>query len=329
MVLKKKVLALVLIGVMVCGSSITALADDPVTGATGAGTNTGHLDTDIYDMILPTSSVDGLFAFTIDPENILANADKYTDNVALGDNFTANEDLVYFPQATTGAYGSTSQAVGIKAKNYVAADVSVAVAVGSAPEGKTIIPLVASEEALEAATTPSLLLTLMVGGKSGAIVTAGANVSDTILGQPEKFDTVYDNTAKEYKLQAKTTEGLAWNGVDVKLKGKVKGGTITNTVVAPTVTLTWSIAKHVGPTLAQTSYTKPASGDLEITVNDLGEDTIASCETGGAPLAASFAVISGNKVTLTADLLQYVTATSTFKIVTTGGAELEFTVAAE
>lgn len=265
MVLKKKVLALVLVGAMVCGSSITAFADD-ITGATGAGTNTGHLDTDIYNIILPTSSVDGLFTFTIDPENILSKADKFTDNVALGENFEANDELVYFPQATTGAYDSTSQAVSIKAKNYIDADVSVAVTVADPAEGKEIIPLVEDEDALEAATEPSLFLQLIVGTKNGAITADGVTVSDTIAGQPTKFDTVYDSTNKVYKLQAQTTEGLVWNGVDVKLKGAVSPGTIATNIVAPTVSLTWSLTKHESAPTASATSIEGDAGTVDITL---------------------------------------------------------------
>jgi hypothetical protein len=92
MVLKKKLLALTLVGVMVLGSSITAFAEDGSTGTlAGNGDSTGHLDTNVVTAILPTADAT-VFDFTVDPENILSKALKLKDGTAV----TANEDLVYF-----------------------------------------------------------------------------------------------------------------------------------------------------------------------------------------------------------------------------------------
>ena len=264
MVLKKRLLALALVGAMVCGSSITALAED-INGATGAGATTGHLDTDVVQEVLPTSSVDGKFAFTIDPENILASADFFTDGTtAVGSTFK-NDDLVYFPQATSGAYASSSQAVNIAAKNYIAADVSVNAKLGAAPTGKTLIPMAASEEERAAATEATLLLTVKVGTKTGAIVPGenGVTVTDTIAAQNAKFDTKWDADASEYKVVPKSD--ATFTGLDVQLIGKMKGGTVASTVVAPTVTLTWTVAKHNdAPTASATSIADNGSVDITL-----------------------------------------------------------------
>lgn len=265
----KKVAALAMTMVMVAGSSMTVFADD-ITGANAPGESTGHLDTDVVIAVLPTSSVDSYFAFTIDPENILDTAGK----IKGGNTVESNENLVYFPhvngtgESATTSYTATSEAVNIKAKNYVAADVKVVATVGAAADGKTIIPLAESADALDAATTPTLLLTLKVGTKSAAITSSGATVSDTIAAQDAKFDTTWDETNSKYTVSPKTKDAsnndIEWNGLDVQLSGKVKGGTTTADVVAPTVTLTWSVAKHTTSYLSAT--TLPSNRQITATL---------------------------------------------------------------
>jgi hypothetical protein len=253
----KRFFAVIMATTMVFGSTVTVFAEGEANGATGTGTSTGHLNTDIFTAVLPTSaSIADFFNFTVDPENILATADKYTDGTTAAGADFVNDDLVYFKQASgaSKAYASTSQAANVGAKNYVDVDVTVEAAIGEAATGKTIIPLVATADELSAATTPSLLLQLKVGDQTGAITSDGVTVTKTVAGQPTNFDTKYDSTSKGYKLEEKT--GVTWtnNTAAITLTGKVKGGTVESTVVAPEVTLTWTVAKHAATTSISGSY---------------------------------------------------------------------------
>lgn len=252
----KKVVAVTMAAAMVLGSNVVVFADD-ATGADGDGVNTGHLNTNVVEAVLPTTTaVADVFDFTIDPEDILSKADKFTDGTTAAGASFANEDLVYFKQKTgaTKAYDSTSQAVSIQAKNYVAADVSVSVTVAEAADGKTTIPLVEDEDALDDATEPSLLLTLKVGTKTAAITEDGATVADTIAAQNAKFD-VKRQSDGSYKVEPKTDSGIEWSGKDVQLSGKVKGGDVDSTIAAPNVSLTWTVAAHVDSYLSGTTLT--------------------------------------------------------------------------
>lgn len=258
----KKVVAVTMAAAMVLGSNVVVFADD-ATGADGDGVNTGHLNTNVVEAVLPTTTaVADVFDFTIDPEDILSKADKFTDGTTAAGASFANEDLVYFKQKTgaTKAYDSTSQAVSIQAKNYVAADVSVSVTVAEAADGKTTIPLVEDEDALDDATEPSLLLTLKVGTKTAAITEDGATVADTIAAQNAKFD-VKRQSDGSYKVEPKTDSGIEWSGKDVQLSGKVKGGDVDSTIAAPNVSLTWTVAAHVDYT-DKTAYGNWADGYL-------------------------------------------------------------------
>ncbi len=270
MKLGKKMMALTMAGVMVLGSTMTVMGED-ASSATGAGTNTGHLDTDVVVAVLPTSdSVANIFDFTIDPEDILAKADTFTDGSTTAGASFANDDLVYFKQLDS-TYASTSQAVKIAAKNYVAADISVEVEVAAAAEGKTTIPLVADETALNAATSPALLLNLTVGTKTGAITSDGVKVTDKLAAQDSNFE-IKRQSDGSYKVEPKSAVN-DWSGLDVQLSGKVKGGTVDSTIAAPNLTLTWTVAKHVD---AYVSSTTLSVGGESVTLSLPDEVTISS-----------------------------------------------------
>ena len=248
----KRFLAVVMASTMVLGSTVTAFADDPdpnTGSATGTGVNTGHLETDgVFTAVLPTS-VGTKFDFTIDPEDILSSADKFTDGTALGDDF-GNDDLVYFKNTGDSgtSYSSTSDAVKVGAKNYVDVDITVNATIEDAASGKTIIPMVGSEDDLDAATTPSLYLELAVGTKKGAVLSTGGKVTEKLAGVPANFTTAYqagDSGFTGYKLVEASDADWDDHEVEVTLSGKVKGGDVTSSVVAPEVTLTWTVSQHV------------------------------------------------------------------------------------
>lgn len=293
----KKIVAVAMAATMVLGSNVVAFADD-ANSATGTGTNTGHLDTNVVIAVLPTTTdVNGVFNFTIDPENILATADKFTDGTTAAGADFKNSDLVYFKQANGAekAYASSSQTVSVKAKNYVAADVSVAATVADAADGKTTIPLVADADALSAATTPSLLLTLKVGTKTAAITADGATVSDTIAAQDGKFD-VKRQADGSYKVDPQTGDSITWDGVNVQLTGKVKGGDVDSTIAAPNVTLTWTVAAHVDGTAVSGVS---ASGTSDILVRlvsgvNANASKITSVTVNGTSVASSNIAVSGS-----------------------------------
>ena len=338
-----KALAVVLAGTMVIGASVTAFADD-INGATGAGESTGHLDTTVCTAVLPTSSVDGTFAFTVDPENILAKAGKIKGTTAV----TSNTDKVYFANSG-GGYSSTSDAVPLGAKNYADAQVSVkaTAALASADSDKTMMPLATSAEDLAAATVPTLLLTLKIAAGSsdttpatGIVVagTDGVTVKKDIAGQPDNFDVAY--ASGKYTLEPKSSV-TSWSSVDVTLSGKV-GGTyesVAENVAAPAVTLTWTVAAKptdAAPSIATTTYNLAAGTAVAVTTNFGSGASAATSITGvkkpdGDLLSASSYTISSNTITFTATWVDKVLAgmnsgdSKKYKVVFNTGDEVELT----
>lgn len=279
--LYKKSLAIVLSTTMVLGSSLTAFATDPASGATGTGTSTGHLDTNIVTADLPLkSTVDNIFDFTIDPERLIDKAGTLADGTTA---VAKNNDGVYFltgkDDQDKPTYGSTSQEVPIKVKNYVAADVSVKATV----EGGDKVTLASSaDEVVDTADGPVMFLNLSVGSETGAIVKGGVTVTQPVAAQTDNYNVV--GKGSKYELEEKAeksdtnTDGVEWTQVKIKMSGKINKKTVDD-ASAPTVALTWTVKEHVddvAPSIATTSYTLTEDEALEVSVNLGGGTKIAT-----------------------------------------------------
>lgn len=175
----KKLMAGTLAATMVLGSSMTVFAEDQTGTATGTGTSVGHVDKEVLTVTLPTDTAN-VFNYWIDPERVIDLAGSLAD----GTSVTSNADGVYFKQSDN-TYASTSNEVEFEGKNSVAVDVSVAAAVTA---GTNDITLVADEDALAAATTPALLMKLVVGTDTKAITSEGATAKAELAGVPGNFE---------------------------------------------------------------------------------------------------------------------------------------------
>lgn len=228
----KKLMAGTLAATMVLGSSMAVFAEDQTGTATGTGTSVGHVDKEVLTVTLPTNT-NNVFDYWIDPERVINLASSLAD----GTSVTANADGVYFKQSDN-TYASTSNEVEFEGKNSVAVDVSVAAAVTA---GTNDITLVADEDALAAATTPALLMKLVVGTDTKAITSEGATAKAELAGVPGNFEVKVDQGKYVYSAKSGAT---GWAKTAVKLSGKTNNMEITNDTTAPTIGLTWTIAKH-------------------------------------------------------------------------------------
>ncbi len=145
--------------------------------------------------------------------------------------------------AGAGSYSNVSDAVKFEGNNSVDVDVTVAATV---TPGSNDIALVADEEALAAATTPALLMTMKVGDSSKAITSTGATSKAKIAGVADNFEVTVDNNNK-YKFAAKATPAKAWDSTTVQLVGKTNQKTLPDStgtaMTVPTIQLTWTITK--------------------------------------------------------------------------------------
>lgn len=231
----RKVMAGALAATMIMGSSMMAFAADDQTGsATGTGTSVGHVDKEVLTVTLPTNT-DSVFNYHVDPERVIDLAGSLAD----GTTITKNDDGVYFKQSDN-TYASSSNDVEFEGKNSVAVDVSVAAEVTASAGGKDIA-LVSDEDALDAATTPALLMNLTVGTETKAITPDGATAKAKLDGVPANFEVKVNNGAYEYSAKSGAT---GWAKTAVKLSGKTNSMDVPSDMTAPQIKLTWTITKH-------------------------------------------------------------------------------------
>lgn len=342
----KKILAAALAATMVFGSSLTAFAEDPVTsgGSDGAGASEGHLEKEVLNVVLPTVP-DGStpFNYTMDPERLIRETEgaKYAEGTTFPE--AEGDTGVYF-QTAEKTYANKSNV--LQAINKSSCDVKLSVTVKTTQNTAKDIAL-ATTSAVATEGTPNLYLGLAVGTTKTPVTASAQTVDKVIAGTPGNFETTVvtnDSGVKSYAYQEKA-DATTWKAMNISMEGAVSNLAIAADATAPTVNVTWAYAKATtedgtaatdavdystapaGPSLSQNSYAKDAQNTaIEVTVNNLGEDTIASLETGGTAVAGSLYTINGNKVTLSSALLRYITEDATFKINTAGGVQLTFTV---
>lgn len=317
--LNKKIVATVLTAAMVFGSCFTVMADE-ASSATGTGSSYDHVDTDIITVTYPTTAeVATAFNFVVDPERLVNQAGgKLGDNTSV----TANDDGVYFAGSNT----ASSNAINIEGKNSVAVDLSVAVSVTASANS---IALVADEAALEAATDPALLLSVKVGTDEKVITSAGVTTAkDSIEGVSSNFVMKPKDGQFEYVVK----DGASgWKKAAVQLIGKTNEAEVpegAGAMSAPTVELTWTVAKHVD---AYVSATTISATNNVLTLALPGGVTVSSvkCKTADG---ADYAVLPEARYSVANGKITFVAATVTafsggnFKIVYSDGHEDVLTI---
>lgn len=141
-------------------------------------------------------------------------------------------------------YASSSEAVKFEGKNSVNVEVSVTAAVAATDATKDI-KLVADQEALDAATTPALLMTLKVGNEEKAITSTGATAKAVIEGVPDNFEVATESNAFVYQVKA-DADPDTWKSATVQLAGKTNQMEVPDgagAMTVPAITLTWTVAK--------------------------------------------------------------------------------------
>ena len=301
----KKILAIVLATSMMFGSSITALADG-ATGTTGAGKNEGHVEKEVINVVLPTIA-DGStpFAYTMDPERLITatNNAHYS-----GATFpSANDTGVYF-LTETNTYANTSNELTITNKSSCDVDVSVKVK-AVASEGGKDIALAESSTVSTTEGSPDLYLGLKVGSDTTTVKTEEQTITKKVEGVASNFEIVYDSG---YKYQEKS-DASGWKDLKLSMTGAVSEMDVPAGTTAPTISVTWSFAKHVdnaAPSIATTTYTMTAGTDVDINVDlgagDLAAEGVASVVWNSTDLlAASSASYSNGVVTIDSAAVDY------------------------
>ncbi len=335
----KRILTIVLATSMVLGCTITAFAAD--TSSEGSGSyEGGEMQYPMVSVTLPTIPA-GTYNYIADPNGLIAltSAAAYADS-----EFTGTTGVFFLTTPKTDAEGSknqyTNKSAALEVVNQNAQDIDVTVKLEQKTAGDEGIAYSDTATFETEDTAKKLYLAVTDDAATDAqtqalSASAAAILTTTVEGNPENFEPSWD-ADEGYGYVVKTVEEggdpLEWNDCSFCLTGALnKNASWEDGLTFPDIKVTWSYEEHsdvpAGPSLAQTSYTKDAANTpIVVTVNNLGEDTIASVINNGSALSSTFVTISGNTVTLTKTLLGYVTDEAAFKIVTAGGVELTFTV---
>lgn len=257
-----KFVAVMMSATLIVGSGITAFAEDvPATAGTGVdisgtGTNEGHLDDEIYDVVLPTvpeSGTASVYQYLMDPERIVrrSNGIRYGENgIKLPEETEEVPDAgVYFATAADNTtldydYESQKQRVINKSSTAIKLTVSHKLVAGGT---STDVPVAATKAAALSAEVPTLYLGIKVGKTDAAVpmaVSETAGTIDKVLdGNAENYKIVWDTD--HYKLQKKADPTGAWKAIDVSVEGAVTSGKklATTVTTTPTVNIKWTWAK--------------------------------------------------------------------------------------
>lgn len=247
----KRGLAAALAVTMVMGSSLTVFAADNSGSTSGDGTSEGHVEKKATKVVLPTvADGDTPFAYIMDPERLISgtNGGKY-------DGFTfpeADTDSGVYFQTDTTKYENSSKK--LKVVNQSSHDISLTVK-AEVESAETDIPL-AERTAVDSAQEATLYLGLVVDTESPVALAkdTAATKTITVAGKEENFkvDVKSDKSGYEYREltvdEYKALDGadanatvLPWESKEFQLEGSVtKDAEITDSMTAPTVTVTWS-----------------------------------------------------------------------------------------
>mgnify|MGYP006916051196 CR=1 FL=1 len=200
-----------------------------------------------------------------DPTAMVAVTPSDGDTITVSGAVSRTEDYTY---------SSSSDVVTFTGRNSVDVAVSVAVTVDDT-NSSTDIALVADQDALDAATTPALLLTLKVGANEASITADGAEAAATIAGVPENFEV--KAVGGEFRYQAKSNAS-GWNSTTLQLSGKTNNKNVTSGMTAPKLTLTWTVTTPTPAASLVGTYSRANTAN-KITLSNLGDLTVSGLKT--------------------------------------------------
>lgn len=278
----KKVLAGLLSATLVMSSSMVAFAaegDEGNTGtSTGTGTLEGILNTDVFDVELPTvPENDTTFDFIVDPEGLIAETEalKYS-----GATFEEGKILFFKNISEQGtSYSSTSDGYSIKNRSTMDVDVTLEAEATLGAEGLKLT----DDSTFTEDETTSIYLAMKSGETTKAIMEGGSSMTVMIEKAPEgAYEVIYDTETTKYDFvmtdeakaegyvgfktmsfnmvgAANPTEGIDWSALEQ---------------MAPTVQITWTVAEHseLPDTSSISALTIPESGNVTAKVT-IGKDS--------------------------------------------------------
>lgn len=172
----KKLMALVMAGVMMCSPIVAAAADGDITNKTtaatgysveGSGEFTGWADSDVFIVVLPTDTEAGtIYNFKLDPQHLLHLTDE-------ADTYTDPDATVWF-----GTSGGSSEKLTAKSKSNMAVDLSVSATMSNL-KGTGYEIVMTDDDTFADDTSTSLYMGVTLGSDTVAIAKGATTATAT------------------------------------------------------------------------------------------------------------------------------------------------------
>ncbi len=257
----KKFVAVALAATMVIGGSVTAFATDPVTEGSqdGAGASEGHVDKNVVDVVLPTSTAT-TFAYTMDPERLITatSAARFADGTTFP---TENDTGVYFLTGDN-TYANTSNTVQMINKGAVEQKVTIKAKLTAGTKDIAVLSTAPTSEA----TTAGLYLAAKVANVTKALSTTEAEWYLKLPGNDANYEVAYDTTETKYVYKKKTSGLTAWKAADISVTGAVTNGiAVASDTTAPKITVSWKFENVPAENDSTTYESSPTFTDFSDT----------------------------------------------------------------
>lgn len=261
----KKIMALGLAATMIVGSSVVAFADEsssPATGTTeGTGKLEGTVDTDVFQVVLPTTDAETL-KFTLDPEGLI----KATSNAAYSGASFEEGGTLFFQQKTND-YKSESATLTITNKSAVAVDVKLTAELTNLGG-----IAVTSDKNFADDTSASMYMAVKAGSET-PITNEGITIEKTIAKAPDgAYEYKYNSGSYSYGLKDDVSS-ITFEKLDFTLVGasNANGDWSALASAAPSVKVTYEVSKHVD----KPTFTSTALGEIDY-VKGSGDAALAT-----------------------------------------------------
>lgn len=249
----------------VISSSMTVSAEELGQGdERGVGEVEGSVETEIYQVILPTNTK-GIYDFILDPQGLI-NKTK----AAAYDGKTFEEDSTVFFERSDGEaevdYSSTSDAITIVNKSSVAVDISLDVKIEESSLGGIVLT---EDKEFTDDTSPSFYLALIDGENEIPIGKDGISLDVTVEAAPDgAYEYSYDIESEKYTYKLKKDlHDIQFDEYSFQLTGAANENGKWEEVsdAAPEIAVTWNIVSSVDETLRKTAPDKELNAVLKTT----------------------------------------------------------------
>lgn len=252
--------------------------DDSVGGGMGVVRMEGSVNTDVYQVVLPTNEKD-TFDFILDPQGLI----NKTNAAAYGGKKFEADSTVFFKRKDGKVkedYSSDSDFVTIINKSSVPVDVFLNVKVSKDfPDGIRLT----EDRKFKSDTGASIYLALKDEKKEMPIGRDGLSLKVTVDAAPDgAYEYSYDKKSKKYDYKLKDdTSNIIFDKYSFQLTGASNGkgdwSNLTNDI--PGVEVTWKVSPKKGKTLRKDAILNYSAAQAENEGTDKGMEAIKKTES--------------------------------------------------